>query len=137
MWLRCPEGWISIHAPAWGATVKQFSTVNHVFISIHAPAWGATGRTGRNSLERAISIHAPAWGATLIFQKFFHLTGRFQSTLPHGERLTLYGVFLSDIKFQSTLPHGERRQAVQHGKSCFYFNPRSRMGSDGLLPHKF
>ena len=34
------------------------------FISIHAPAWGATILNFANQFHRAISIHAPAWGAT-------------------------------------------------------------------------
>ena len=78
---------ISIHAPAWGATLKLDAvTPAHVFqsthphgvrllycygncgdlaISIHAPAWGAT-RSSRLTGCRpySISIHAPAWGAT-------------------------------------------------------------------------
>ena len=55
---------------------------------------------------------------------------KFQSTLPHGERL--HGVIqvFRLYQFQSTLPHGERLE-----KSAFItlngsFNPRSHMGSD-------
>ena len=33
-------------------------------ISIHAPAWGATINRGGEALNIEISIHAPAWGAT-------------------------------------------------------------------------
>ena len=33
---------ISIHAPAWGATMSQESKRKYARISIHAPAWGAT-----------------------------------------------------------------------------------------------
>ena len=33
---------ISIHAPAWGATLYLKDIVDSVEISIHAPAWGAT-----------------------------------------------------------------------------------------------
>ena len=76
---------ISIHAPAWGATLgalppcastmhfnsrprvgsdKQRKISCHQGdISIHAPAWGAT-HIARNRAEGGISIHAPAWGAT-------------------------------------------------------------------------
>ena len=80
---------ISIHAPAWGATISNRDAQFIESISIHAPAWGATiwrpiafpsscyfnprTRVGcdepvvpeeRDKL--AISIHAPAWGATKI-----------------------------------------------------------------------
>ena len=34
-------------------------------VSIHAPAWGATLRGGLRLGRRHVSIHAPAWGATL------------------------------------------------------------------------
>ncbi len=33
-------------------------------VSIHAPAWGATLCHGQRQLLRRVSIHAPAWGAT-------------------------------------------------------------------------
>ena len=33
---------VSIHAPAWGATLEKMKNVNIVGVSIHAPAWGAT-----------------------------------------------------------------------------------------------
>ena len=59
---RC--GRVSIHAPAWGATIsrRQIHTLGHV--SIHAPAWGATRIAGLRHRLRHVSIHAPAWGAT-------------------------------------------------------------------------
>ena len=43
----------------------------------------------RYSLHR-ISIHAPAWGATQALH-YWGLDQEFQSTLPHGERLTTRG----------------------------------------------
>ena len=89
--------YISIHAPAWGATAQ--TGVGRYFknISIHAPAWGATPafytfrqclwyfnpRTrvgcdynGRDSSggDIVISIHAPAWGATWTFWFFGPIT---------------------------------------------------------------
>ena len=58
---------ISIHAPAWGATLDLRQSRLVLGISIHAPAWGATGGNyGKAGLQR-ISIHAPAWGATREF----------------------------------------------------------------------
>ena len=33
---------ISIHAPVWGATLKDFKQIEVKNISIHAPVWGAT-----------------------------------------------------------------------------------------------
>ena len=36
---------ISIHAPAWGATLDETKVYLIASISIHAPAWGATAKT--------------------------------------------------------------------------------------------
>ena len=35
---------VSIHAPAWGATIIQLNNSHYIVVSIHAPAWGATTR---------------------------------------------------------------------------------------------
>ncbi len=34
---------VSIHAPAWGATIADGTSYARLQVSIHAPAWGATG----------------------------------------------------------------------------------------------
>ena len=60
-----------------------------------------------------ISIHAPTRGATM-FCLVMHLSSRFQSTLPRGERLH------SSVTVQSPL----------------YFNPRSHEGSDSNFRQK-
>ena len=36
-------------------------------VSIHAPAWGATVQVQAFCQRREVSIHAPAWGATLLW----------------------------------------------------------------------
>ncbi len=56
--------YISIHAPAWGATFVETVEPTDEEISIHAPAWGATARKCGAVIRAGISIHAPAWGAT-------------------------------------------------------------------------
>ena len=121
---------VSIHAPAWGATLFGYNVIDFVWVSIHAPAWGATDSTGRTWYDL-----------------------RFQSTLPHGERrVSIVTVAGWSSLFQSTLPHGERqiwlkRDSAKLGVSIHApawgathnhafllgttrFNPRSRMGSD-------
>ena len=57
---------ISIHAPAWGATVHVVCGFGMSHISIHAPAWGATEQDEKPKVMTQISIHAPAWGATSL-----------------------------------------------------------------------
>ena len=99
-----------------------------------------------------ISIHAPAWGATTA-SFGVDATNVFQSTLPHGERhqrgfpvhpdryyFNPRSRMGSDaaapsstdtlMSFQSTLPHGERRPYTVCRCVRQDFNPRSRMGSD-------
>ena len=80
-------------------------------VSIHAPAWGATFPWRPSKVAFFVSIHAPAWGATSK-QKKEHPRKKFQSTLPHGERLISGRTTKLSPEFQSTLPHGER-----HGKA--------------------
>ena len=78
---------VSIHAPAWGATIDRSILQAKTKVSIHAPAWGATNgvfpppleivefqstrpRGARRDFDAVfadtgnVSIHAPAWGAT-------------------------------------------------------------------------
>ena len=59
------DTFISIHAPAKGATVMNMDIGWLHSISIHAPAKGATKMTKGVTLSKEISIHAPAKGATL------------------------------------------------------------------------
>ena len=56
-------------------------------ISIHAPAWGATIADMRAQMTEMISIHAPAWGATVGVNVNDDDNARFQSTRPRGARL--------------------------------------------------
>ena len=58
------NGVVSIHAPAWGATLGGLFDGGRVDVSIHAPAWGATAQTESAKAFALVSIHAPAWGAT-------------------------------------------------------------------------
>ena len=56
--------YISIHAPAKGATTSANLPEPLDTISIHAPAKGATAIDEGFADELMISIHAPAKGAT-------------------------------------------------------------------------
>ena len=76
-----------------------------------------------------ISIHAPTRGATM-FCLVMHLSSRFQSTLPRGERHINLEMPEYTFEFQSTLPRGERHSGQWSGASAEYFNPRSHEGSD-------
>ena len=79
--------YISIHAPAWGATVGLVNDTITLRISIHAPAWGATLLGAVEKYGKGISIHAPAWGATTSFRTSVLLNCKFQSTHLREVRL--------------------------------------------------
>ena len=71
-----------------GCDVAQIPVRAVDVVSIHAPAWGATVYTSRYVFPLRVSIHAPAWGATL--RPFsIPFSDLFQSTHPHGVRPTL------------------------------------------------
>ena len=63
-------------------TIKEWEEV-----SIHAPAWGATLVEKENHYQYKVSIHAPAWGATKKEIEAIQSLYEFQSTHPHGVRL--------------------------------------------------
>ena len=80
-----PHIFISIHAPARGATFLHLKHYHTFFISIHAPARGATMFLFLTCLILFISIHAPARGATIL--SLYRAVCRvFQSTLLREER---------------------------------------------------
>ncbi len=79
------EGFVSIHAPVWGATSRLDRWGRAIGVSIHAPVWGATQPTkalrdefkfqstrpcgarpypSMRRFDQIVSIHAPVWGAT-------------------------------------------------------------------------
>ena len=89
--------------------VDRHRTVLVFCISTHAPAQGATCCRCSSGSRSRISTHAPAQGATCTFPS-----------------LRTRIVF----KFQPTLPHRERRLPSRGQTPAWYFNPRSRTGSD-------
>ena len=85
-------------------------------ISIHAPAWGATVRNSLGLCGQLISIHAPAWGATQnvdVFQRSFsNFNPRTRVGCDH------HLVFNARrAGFQSTHPRGVRRFSFSHGRA--------------------
>ena len=125
---------ISIHAPAWGATIfclhfvckscdfnprarvgrdKARSEHYAAFaISIHAPAWGATCSNTSKHPEEKISIHAPAWGAT-----------QFLEEADKTRRISIHAP-----------AWGATMQRMCKAGWMNYFNPRARVGRDWISP---
>ena len=85
-----------------------------------------------HAILKSISIHAPAKGATKWIAKNPEAYA-FQSTLPRRERRCIYPLVIYCSLFQSTLPRRERRWGKSDAETrVFYFNPRSREGSDSV-----
>ena len=90
-----------------GCDIRDSHSCVSTDVSIHAPAWGATIRSSVCRSRSPVSIHAPAWGAT----GYVHadvLPQGFQSTHPHGVRLLRVLRLITTTSFQSTHPHGVR-----------------------------
>ena len=145
-------GIISIHAPAWGATIAILRVPLLITISIHAPAWGATTPTSFSGILWIFQSTLPH-GERPSMMVMKSAQSLFQSTLPHGERQHSHYNKKERDTFQSTLPHGERLQfstwldvpfrisihapawgatdcTIGICRTTYHFNPRSRMGSD-------
>ena len=144
--------YISIHAPAKGATDNAQPLQVAPSISIHAPAKGATCISINFNTVFGISIHAPAKGATQCPLVAFWSAQNFNPRSREGSdpcSCTVYAFSCnfnprsregSDVAssmsvvpksaFQSTLPRRERRIRRSSALAWRYFNPRSREGSD-------
>ena len=99
-------------------------------VSIHAPAWGATIDTARKALSAGVSIHAPAWGATgpslqqsAILQSFNPRT-RVGCDRPAVHRR----VWTASFNPRTRVGCDMNRISCPRARSCF--NPRTRVGCD-------
>ncbi len=81
------------------------------YVSIHAPAGGATVRMPPGLCSGTVSIHAPAGGATYS-NMYLAVPCVFQSTHPQGVRLPLCLIKNVSLMFQSTHPQGVRRAQI-------------------------
>ena len=126
--------YISIHAPAWGATKTCSKAGQPAGISIHAPAWGATRTVLPDLVPGIISIHAPAWGATGLRLCCFRRRLIISIHAPAwGATMKCNG----GIDFVSISIHAPAWGATSPGIAAppvvFYFNPRTRVGCDAPI----
>ena len=126
------DRFVSIHAPARGATQALSCQLAPPSVSIHAPARGATSARERPGLAAGFNPRARTGRDTsqlLLKPKYL----QFQSTRPHGarraaerlpcfERVSIHApargatlmmpVTITAWLFQSTRPHGARRGQI-------------------------
>ncbi len=124
--------YVSIHTPAWGATMEELTSIAVIMafqstrprgarlvpsspsfatsdVSIHTPAWGATlFGFPATSLHLCFNPHARV-GRDVSFTHSALVIIKFQSTRPRGARLYFQPLDLAFVQFQSTRPRGARR----------------------------
>ena len=105
---------ISIHAPAWGATLIPLAVCSSSpFQSTH-PRGVRPASIQSLETSAAISIHAPAWGATCTGDETLRLDADFNPRTRVGCDVGFPGVLTEKYLFQSTHPRGVR-QIDAHG----------------------
>jgi len=120
---------VSIHAPARGATRSGYPTRGRLPVSIHAPARGATRGEEPQLPVRGVSIHAPARGATDAVMLADH---RLDVSIHAPARGATSARRKWSVPgwFQSTPPRGGRPQGHRRAEVLRRFNPRPRAGGD-------
>ena len=129
-WMR----WLNFNPRSrMGSDPLRGGDVLNLLISIHAPAWGATWATPPCSQASTNFNPRSRMGSDPTSPAVAEIFGKFQSTLPHGERpasasaammimmisihAPAWGATRDSssqrefVLFQSTLPHGERLDA--------------------------
>src|SRR5690554_83402 len=101
------------------------------FVSIHAPAWGATPNEKSSRWDTEFQSTRPR-GARHERDGAMYITREFQSTRPRGARRLSAAKNGLWIWFQSTRPRGARRDLAAIEQRLSGFNPRARVGRDIL-----
>ena len=103
---------VSIHAPAWGATVAGYVTkkITKKFQSTH-PRGVRPESLAHDLPNKVVSIHAPAWGATSISAWMRAMSSCFNPRTRVGCDVHIGLDAGNELLFQSTHPRGVRRAA--------------------------
>ena len=131
--------------PVWGATRIFCRTARAVFISIHAPAWGATLPACPQACPAAFQSTRPRGARLRVCNNLYHLL-HFNPRARVGRDSIGITTSEADAVFQSTRPRGARLDAPAFGdfhgafqstrprdimwRSAVDFNPRARVGRD-------
>ncbi len=117
-----------------GSDLWVWRAKRYAFISIHAPAKGATAKNSvsKRTIE-AISIHAPAKGATRGSHTRRMEGANFNPRSREGSDRLTCGVLVPRPRISIHAPAKGATAACDIVERCgAYFNPRSREGSDIL-----
>ncbi len=156
---RCQQCWTMFQStrPRGARPIQRSLSTVLDYVSIHAPAWGATkhrlgrlvwlwcfnprARVGRD-WQRRMTVHEmPSFNPRARVgrdrYKFLgqHTVGKFQSTRPrgarHGDIITASGWRLVSIHAPAW---GATGKPLTRGEVGCCFNPRARVGRDHLMP---
>ena len=148
----CPADYISIRAPAWGATHSEYvitidlknfnprsrvgSDLNDIFgyslfdISIRAPAWGATSNGQWSGASAGYFNPRSHEGSDLLLTCRPTKMTHFNPRSHEGSDAQCIPCKTMQNSFQSALPRGERHRFTCYVPQAKDFNPRSHEGSD-------
>ena len=129
---------VSIHAPAWGATL--YMGFVHELISCFNPRTRVgcdPSQSGRNYKQHGFNPRTRV-GCDVRYCLTLPAIIEFQSTHPRGVRLVILGVFITKEFVSIHAPAwGATLQSLFQTLSTIGFNPRTRVGCDrqslGLL----
>ena len=124
------DPFVSIHAPAWGATMRDGTAFHVAGVSIHAPAWGATTAPISSGVSVTVSIHAPAWGATWFLYLGQAPAHCFNPRARVGRDISLAGILAHTRGFNPRARVGRDKGRSRHPALSASFNPRARVGRD-------
>ncbi len=124
------DNFVSIHAPARGATRRFALFVRARAVSIHAPARGATPTITEDGAVPSVSIHAPARGATGFSTQLISRKALFQFTHPRGVRRRADGRRRGAVGFNSRTREGCDQGCGEPRNPKARFNSRTREGCD-------
>ena len=108
----------------------HLSSSRHL-VSIHAPAWGATIAPERQAVSALVSIHAPAWGATPAPALKIATGACFNPRARVGRDRGRPGTPCRRSRFNPRARVGRDQISSRIILTRSSFNPRARVGRDG------
>ncbi len=121
---------VSIHAPAWGATKSQALHYSHSGFQSTRPRGARLGQEYATSTSKPVSIHAPAWGATGGQVRHINCRVSFNPRARVGRDLRWWGLWRSRRRFNPRARVGRDVAGVVNVATRLGFNPRARVGRD-------
>ena len=108
---------VSIHAPTWGATILRAFSISFSKFQSTLPHGERRKKVRLPKYKDKVSIHAPTWGATCLTCTQIRFVNCFNPRSHMGSDIIGTEYDMQNNVFQSTLPHGERLTAISTKQS--------------------